>query len=182
MQKLLHRISLSVLSLIVIVCTTTGLAAAHTLKIDNGVSGLMHTQPDDDPLAGVPTELDFAFSDSENNFRLADCNCQVAVKRSNGQTIQTVGLHTRYSNSTLNSITDVEFPTTGTYSVVVTGSANDHAFSDFQLVYPVQVSKTAASQTASSATKTRDAVLIAIGVVLICALLAYPRLRRQQKD
>jgi hypothetical protein len=161
---------------------TTIPAAAHVLKQDNGISGVLHIPPEDDPSAAQPTELNLSFGDARDAFSLADCNCTVVVKTSTGagsiaRVVETAPLHPYYSDSTLDSKTSVTFPTIGVYNVIVKGSARDSKFPAFQLDYLVRVATSADGSTAPANNNGTAVVFISVSSLIILGMIAYTNMR-----
>jgi hypothetical protein len=111
---------------------------AHILKLDHGISAVLHIPPDDMPQAGEVTKLDIAYGDIHDSFSLQDCDCQVHIKKDE-KVIQSTTPQPALPGATLNSDISVTFPDGGDYEVAVDGSARDGAFPDFELEFPVRV-------------------------------------------
>lgn len=158
---------------------TTGQVAAHVLKQDHDISGVLHIAPDDAPVAAEPTVLDVSFGDAKNAFNLTNCDCQVMVKKDT-RAVQTVTLRPSLAGSTLNSTATVQFPVIGVYDVIVRGSAKDGSFPAFQLDYPARVATTAGGSRASS-NNVIIVVIIGLGGLAILSLFAYTY-RRKNND
>lgn len=171
MKRWLRMLGLSLPTLLVAVFVTTGLASAHVLKQDNGITGILHIPPEDNPSAGQPTEMDESFGDQAGRFSLPDCDCMMSIK-GGGKVLQTVPLKPYFSGATLDSVATVQFPTVGVYDVVVTGRAKDHKFPDFQLDYLVRVALNA-NGTPATANDGGDVVIISLGSLAILGLFAY---------
>jgi hypothetical protein len=167
----MKRLLLSLPVLLIVVFGTTSLASAHVLKQDNGIDGILHIPPEDNPEAGQPTEMDEAFSDQQNRFSLPDCDCMMSVM-SNGKVLQKVALQPYFSGSTLDSKATVQFPSIGIYNVSVTGSAKDHKFPNFTLDYLVRVAVNA-NGTGATANDGGDVLIIGVGALAILGLFAY---------
>ncbi len=177
MKKLLHIASLTLSLLLMAGFGTTGLAAAHVLKQDNGTSGVLHIPPEDNPQAGQPTELDIAFGNQANAFSLQDCVCKVMIK-SNDQVLQTVQLEPYASGATLDSKATVRFPAAGVYDVIISGSAKDGRFHAFQLNYLVRVTGVA---NAPGTNNGASVIIISAGSLIILAMIAYSAVKAGQR-
>jgi hypothetical protein len=170
----IKTISMSLAAISLLLMSTTGLASAHVLKEDNGISAVLHIPPEDTPEANTATELDLSFGDNANAFSLPDCNCKVTVK--NGpQVIYQAVPKPALEGATLDSIVNVNFPVIGVYDVIVDGSAKDGKFQPFHLDYLVRV---ATSATGGETMKTSkgagsEVVVIGVGSLAILIMLAY---------
>lgn len=152
-----------------------GSASAHVLRQNNGISGVLHIPPNDDPTAGVPTKLGVSFANKTRNFSLQDCNCTVALQL-DGKTVQTATPTPALAGATLDSFSTVTFPQVGVYTVHVTGSSKTNVFPDFTLDYPVRVATDARGGMAN-VTKTSNGsmtpIIIGLGSFALIAIVAY---------
>lgn len=143
--------------------------SAHVLKKDNGVAGVLHIVPDDNPIAGEPTKIGISFSNTQS-FDLGSCNCNVMVQDA-GRILQTKQLVPAQEGATLESAATLTFPSMKVYDIVVVGSAKDGSFKDFKLVYSTRI----ASNTSGVQTSHGDSsqiIVAAIGSLLILAMVA----------
>ncbi len=165
-------VTVAVLSLVV--SANLGVAQAHVLKEDNGISAVLHIPPDDNPKANEPTQLYLAFGDASNKFSLQNCDCQVIVKN-NGQTVQTEVPQPALAGASLNSKVTITFPSVGVYDVVANGKAKDASFHAFQMNYLVRVATTATSvdNTSHKAASASSVLLISGGSLAVLGLFAY---------
>lgn len=149
-----------------------GVASAHELNEDNGIAGVLHIPPDDNPRAGQPTELDITFGDQNKLFSLQDCTCEVVVKQA-ATLLQTALAQPVVEGASLASAVTVTFPTPGSYDVVVSGSSKKGTFHNFSFDFLVRVSN-GANQTSAPTNKLgRDVVIIGLGSLIILAMFAY---------
>jgi hypothetical protein len=163
--------------MLAVILSAPGIAHAHVLKQNNGMSAELHIPPEDQPQAGQPTELDISFSNAANTFSLANCTCSLAITEK-GQTILTTKLQPYVSQAVFNAKTVVRFPGADNYTVIVSGSPKTAGlgFSAFRIEYPVKV---AANPTQPAAAH-HTAVLAVIGSALLIILvsLGYQVVRR----
>lgn len=138
----LNRAWLMACSTFLSMCVVAGFAAtpasAHILKVDGTITGVLHVNPDDQPISGVPTTYLLFMDDSTNKFSLPACDCNVTVKE-NGKTIVTQPL-------TLNSQSvpggTVTFPRADVYEFIVSGTPKQAgAFQPFTLTYLERVTQ-----------------------------------------
>lgn len=166
-------------------------ALAHILKTDGSIGAVMHTDPDDDPVANSVTGIYFEFKDTQNKLTAGNCDCTFSILES-GKEIYSQPLFQNNSTPTLdNSTVFFTFPKEDTYQVKVVGKPNISGnFQSFTLVYNVTVGKnlpedkiaTPSSTTIppdiSSATSSPTHLLTYLGVALgILVALLYLRRR-----
>ncbi len=172
MNQLLKMMSCSLILASVFVFIISGTASAHVLKTSNGVSGVLHIPPDDNPPAGQPVKLGITFASANHSFNLANCDCSAVVKN-NGTAIQTMALRPALDGATVDAEATVEFPAANVYDVFVKGSAKDGSFSAFQLDYVVRVSGVPAGSQVSASRKGGDILVISAGSLAVLGLVAY---------
>jgi hypothetical protein len=146
-------------------------AEAHVLKEDNGITNVLHIPPEDNPIAGQNTELDFSFYDQKDAFSIEDCNCDVLMQ-SNGKTIQSTVVRPYAKGAELTGLADVRFPKIGIYNLVIKGSSKTNAFPNFQLIYLERVATSANGQSLPKSTNGSEPVLIGVASLVILGMVA----------
>ena len=175
MKRLFQAIGISLGLLPLLLLTTGGLVSAHVLKEDNGISGVLHIPPEDNPEAGQPTELDESFGDAQNTFSLQDCSCKVVVTMNN-QTIQTTIPTPALSGASLESVAIINFPAVGVYNVIFEGSAKDGKFHTFNLNYLVRV-PTVVGGTTQVSGQGQEVLVIGLGNLAILIMVGVAMVR-----
>jgi hypothetical protein len=118
---------------------TTSLA--HFVKSDGTVGTLLHIDPEDDPVAGSPSNIIFEFKDTDNQFDLDNCDCKLLISK-NGQELTSLPLTPVSESEKLSSLTPFTFPEKNIYNVKITGSPKGNAqFSNFEINYDVRVAR-----------------------------------------
>lgn len=102
-------------------------ASAHFIESSNGVHGLLHINPNDNPVAGHKTQLIFYMTDDRGTFSAHNCGCALTIML-HGQAVETSGL--RAGNGVLTA-TFVP-PVADAYTMLLRGNA-------FKLSYDVRV-------------------------------------------
>ncbi|MGC1176474.1 MAG: hypothetical protein WA843_00225 [Candidatus Saccharimonadales bacterium] len=154
---------------------SNGVARAHVLKQDNGISGVLHIPPEDNPEAGQPTTLEVSFGDAKNAFSLQHCDCRALVKN-NGQLVRTAALRPALAGATLNATTSVQFPVIGVYDVIVEGVPKDGTFHAFQLDYLVRV--VGGTPSDASGSTGSSVVIVGVGSLIVLCMVAYSAIQR----
>ncbi len=117
-------------------------ASAHVLKTDGSIGAVMHTDPDDEPVAGKPTLFFLEIKDVQGKFRSENCDC-IAQILQNKSLLYTVKLY--QSTTTADSNTPVfsfVFPKKNAYTLKVEGMPKQAGdFQAFNLVYDILVDK-----------------------------------------
>ena len=118
------------------------LAGAHTLKTDGSISVIMHTDPDDDVVAGEPATVYFSVSDAANQFSARDCDCTIQISEA-GRLLASEALT---PDNTATSIFSYQmpftFPDRAAYRVILAGEPKSSGqFSRFQIGFDLEVTK-----------------------------------------
>ncbi len=117
-------------------------AFAHVLKTDGSIGAVMHTDPDDDPIAGEQTGIFFEFKDKQNKFTPAACDCTLSILQSDKEIYSQPVFQNNPQPTLDNAAAFFTFPQRDTYQVKVTGiPLSSGAFQAFTLIYDVQVTK-----------------------------------------
>ncbi len=118
------------------------LAYAHVLQTDGSIGAVMHTDPDDDPIAGKQTGIFFAFKDKKGKFIPKNCDCKFSIIE-NDKTIYFQPLFQNNPSPSLDNASVIFiFPKKDKYVIQVTGKSNTpNSFQPFKLVYEVRVEK-----------------------------------------
>ncbi|MFI5240567.1 MAG: hypothetical protein ACHQUB_02570 [Candidatus Saccharimonadia bacterium] len=106
-------------------------AHAHTFRSDGPIRVLLHVDPDDTPIAGDASRLDFFLFDDTNKFQAKNCNCHLLVTLGNKVILDKSTFNDQNALDD-NSFDPIVFPALGTYTIKLTGqplSGNSfHAF------------------------------------------------------
>jgi hypothetical protein len=159
---------------------TSGQASAHVLKTDGTIGAVMHIDPDDNPIAGQPSNFYFDIKDTQSRFKGSDCNCQLSISL-NSKLLETQPLFQQASSNSApadnsEALATYTFPTLGVYDVTLTGSPNDgSSFKAFSLNYEVRVdrgSSSATTQSKNTAKGSFDWVLVAAFGAIVAGFVA----------
>src|SRR6185369_15266285 len=101
---MLKKIAILFFVLVIFFCFTKT-SQAHILKYDGDIGAVLHVDPDDDPIAGQPTNFFFEFRDKTNKFVSGDCNCTVTITEE-GRELYSSNL---FSGNTDPSLTNANF-------------------------------------------------------------------------
>lgn len=164
-------------------------ASAHVLKSDSTVGAVIHVTPDDDPVAGEPTDFYFEFKDTENKFKPENCNCQGAILQ-NGTEIYSSSLFQNSTNPSLeNASFSFTFPEKNIYKVKVTGNpTTPGAFEPFTLEWDIRVAREAETPGTSQETAKEEQpswlvrhIPHTIGIIIMLGFVGYALYTNQLK-
>jgi hypothetical protein len=107
---------------------------AHVATEDNGISALMHIEPNDNPVNGESATYVFTFSDEYSDFDLHDCDCRVLI---DGEDVSALNVESPLSGTVVHTIRSA-----GTHRLELIGKNKDanSSFKPFMLDYHVRVS------------------------------------------
>jgi len=110
-------------------------ASAHTLQIDNDISGVLHTDPDHNPVAGQPAKFFFLFGDRSRRFKPELCDCTAEIFSGN-QMVASLPIQPVQGQTDANMSFNYTLQQPGLYTVEVIGKPKtDNAFQSFDLKY-----------------------------------------------
>ncbi len=153
------------------------LAFAHELEQNNGISAVLHIQPDDNPIAGRKTILNISYGDSAKKFTLENCDCKISLVR-NEKVLTTVKATPAHLHSTLESSAEIVFPSPGEYEIRASGRSNNNTFPDFEIEFPVKISKNIKKDTINDGYKV---LIFAAGTLLIVIFAAFTYIKNGKR-
>lgn len=177
MKLIKHSLLGLALVLALTTLATSSVAEAHVLKQNNGIAGVLHIPPNDDPQAGEVTTIGVSFADKKGAFSLQDCDCKVELEQ-NDKILQTVTPEPALAGATLDSYSKITFPRVGDYHIHASGSAKDGAFSSFDLEYEIHVASglgaaTATKPVGSKSNSGATMLVVSIGSLFALAMVAF---------
>jgi hypothetical protein len=108
------------------------------------VGATMHLEPNDMPHAGQASQTRFMLTQRGGSIiPPAKCRCEIAIYDAGNRAVGTNVNRRPLSAMSANPQaigTTVTFPTAGTYTVVLSGQAEDQSFEPFELIFPAIVS------------------------------------------
>jgi hypothetical protein len=118
-------------------------ALAHIPQSDGSMHAELHIEPSDEAVVGQPSMLSFEFKDERGAFRLADCNCDLAVLQ-NGRVLYTHVLPLRAVDG---AGVPYIFSKAGDYNVRLTGVPKaGGSFKPFSMMFDVTAVSTGGGQ------------------------------------
>ncbi len=118
------------------------MAVAHTLENTGGIGGILHIDPDDDPIVREPAILHFALSDEHNLFNAQQCVCTLIVSRGD----ESLGSFPMVAPAIDQLELTYTFPQPGVYTLKLSGAPQQGGvFEPFYLDYDLRVSRTEAA-------------------------------------
>lgn len=118
-------------------------AYAHEEEEAGGVSAVLHIDPNDNPVAGIPLKFFLEFKDIHSEFNVHDCDCQAVIKK-DGETVAQNALSepTSIFNFSTKPIIEATLPE-GKYDLIfMAHPKTDAKFEPFELDYDFAVSAT----------------------------------------
>lgn len=115
-----------------------GTASAHVLLVDRqaNIAAVLHINPDDDPVAGEPSELYFDVQDADSDTRIPYSAYQLVItdEQNNNTVVRTVA-----SNNTVG--VEYTFPTRGLYRLNLRSNPGYDSLQKISLQTSVRVSR-----------------------------------------
>lgn len=174
------------LALVIMTCLcwlgASGVAVAHTLKIDGTIGVTLHINPDDEPIQGQSATMSLDIHDTAGRFnplRPADCSCTLKITQ-NGKAIGALSITDGNSYPPLS----FTFPESGSYNLRVTGKPRDGGdFQPFDLTFETYVRSAVGDVEAghsSNKLQTYLPIVFAVGGAMLVLLWIEPFKRREK--
>lgn len=157
-----------ILLIIVMILAKPNHVSAHMLATNGSIGGILHMNPEDDPIIGQQARLFFEFKDRNGKFDPKNCSCTFAIVE-NGKEIYSQDLFQNSTNPSLDNASIVyTFPEKNVYTIKVSGKPySNNSFSPFTLSWEIRVTREASqSNTQNSGTKT----MLLIGIASIISI------------
>ena len=140
---------------------------AHSSDVKEGITVLMHAEPEDRPLANKPTILHFQIEDASHEFEIKNCNCMVTIYKDGQKLLEKRAYEPTDKKSIYSALATVTFGKEGNYKVSLEGKPKDsEMFHPFTARFDLEVGKSLS--TSSSELKIPNFVtyliLTAIGI------------------
>lgn len=172
-MKLPTKIASAVTGVLAItLLVSPAIAEAHVLKEDNGISSVMHIDPDDNPVAGVKTTLDFDFGNTSGDFSITNYHIKATLTENN-KVVETTTVNSAYFGSTTQSIATVMFPRVDVYQLNITGSARNKSMPSFAVSYLIRVASSINGTHNSQGNSSVVILLSATSLILLVMTAVY---------
>jgi hypothetical protein len=155
---------------------SSGVAEAHVLKEDNGYSAVLHIDPDDEPLAGQPTRLNFLMDSQNGGFSQNSYHIGLVIM-ANGKVLQRSTVEPAEFGDAGDGIATFTFPSLNVYTLTLNGVLASNNSQQFHMVYLVRVAgsvgadgNVTASQAASNGAQV---VILSAGSLAILGLISF---------
>jgi hypothetical protein len=142
--------------------------SAHVQASDNGVSAVMHILPDDNPVAGAATYIQFTFGGAKGNFDIARTDTELTVVQGS-KTISETPVEPLEATGSAGHVV-VTFPADGIYDLRLSGQPLSKNGSRFKMSFVVRVSPS--GQTANLAGAV-DVLFVSLGSLVVLGIFAY---------
>lgn len=117
-------------------------AQAHILAVDGSMGVTLHVDPQDEPLAGVPSRVYVLFSPKRGSyFSLDECDCRVRIEKG-GSVLAERSVTHEAEHAGDSHVVSYEFPERGVYRVVVEGApVGAPLFEPFRVSFDLRVAR-----------------------------------------
>ena len=115
-----------------------GIAKAHDLEVNHGYTAVLHLDPDDDPLAGQPSVLNFFMGKAGASFNQNDYKVSIDIS-SAGKRLQHSNVAPRVFGDASDGVVNYTFPRIAVYKVDLYGVLKADNSPQFHMSYTVRV-------------------------------------------
>lgn len=174
MRRPLSKRSAVLLAAIFMMCTQSQLVSAHVLQSDKGVSAVLHIPPDDAPVTGRDTRLEFEIkSDTDSASFIRKCDCKVLIRKDNQIAYEE---KLKPGNTSSRGYVNSSFPVEGVYDISLTGSAVKPG-ETFTLSFAQRVTATSSQSSSQNTLAGAQVLLISASSIIILAIVAASRIK-----
>lgn len=171
------------LVLAVLCCSIVSLddrAQAHVLQSNNGVSAVLHIVPDDDPVAGIATEIGLEFNSTLPQFDLTNYNVVITLQDTSSATAGSPVAMASDSSAPLSGTAEVTFPQPGSYTLTVKGTPVNGGGATFTIPYEVRAERpqTASSETSTTNSAGFDSMMVGVATLGLLGIIAQYQIRQ----
>lgn len=158
---------------------------AHLLKTDGSIGAVLHIDPGDDPIAGLPSGFFLEFKDKLGRFKPGNCDCKAIILKA-GKQIYSQSLIDQSSDNGGDSATfTFTFPSKGEYQLKIDGkNSGGVSFEPFELGYDIDVDKEAKKssfdQLKSLVSYSNFGHFVVAAIVLLFFIFAFTKQRLEK--
>ncbi len=113
---------------------------AHILEKSGTIGGVIHIDPDDDPIVGQESSIMIELKDTESHLTKDNCTCSFEII-SEGKTLYVQPLFQGIENSDQSIAIPYTFPRRDLYILRVKGEPTGNEFTPFAFEYTIRVSR-----------------------------------------
>ncbi len=136
----------SIVAALMLLFAPASFASAHVLKTDGSIGAVMHIDPDDDPIVGMPATFFFEIKDKQSKFSGGLCDCRARIEDNGKERFSTRLFQGPGAIDLNNPVFTYTFPERGIYSISISGKPqNAGAFQPFTLTYDIRVDRSSSA-------------------------------------
>jgi hypothetical protein len=124
-----------------ILLSSFSIAEAHFLVTDKDIGGIIHIDPDDNPIIGVKSNIFIDLKDQKNRLQVGNCDCNIKILK-NDQEISSYPINVvKGQDGSLFVTTEYLFNEKAVYTIRLEGKSKTNSFENFTLNYDFFVEK-----------------------------------------
>ena len=154
-------------------------AEAHSLASEKSIEGIVHIDPNDDPVAGRETNFHIEIHDGKSRFNVNECNCEVFLYDQGRIVYSYKNTYEKQSSDLYDINFSYNFPKKGIYELKVSGKPNvENAFESFDLNFEIKVDKVILENKnlVSNLSDFRGQILLAIVAFIFLLVIVMKRI------
>ncbi len=117
---------------------SNGVASAHSIESDNGYTGVLHIDPDDEPTAGTPAVLNFYIGKNGHSFNQNDYNIKIDIA-THGKVLSHLTVEPKVFGNASDGVAQYTFPAAKSYDIDLYGQFKNDPFTKFHMRFEVAV-------------------------------------------
>jgi hypothetical protein len=116
-------------------------AQAHFLVTDKDIGGIIHIDPDDNPIIGVKSNIFIDLKDQKNRLKEGGCECVLRVLKNDQEVSSSSVKIIKGKDESLFVSSSFVFPEKAVYTIRLEGKSQQKEFEDFRLDFDFYVEK-----------------------------------------
>jgi hypothetical protein len=155
---------------------STSIAQAHFLATDNGIGGIIHIDPDDNPVVGVQSNIFIDLKDQKNRLQAGNCECTVKILKNDQEIASYPVSIVKGSDGSLFVSTGYLFAEKAVYIIRLDGKSTQNVFEDFRLNFDFNVEKESGNSRYQ-----KSFIPFIVGFLCVLPIVLIIQLRRRKK-
>jgi hypothetical protein len=124
-----------------IVFGSFSIAQAHFLATNNDIGGIIHIDPDDNPIVGKKSNIFIDLKDQKNRLKAGGCDCVLKVLKNDQEISSSSVSMIKGKDESLFVSSSFVFPEKAIYTIRLEGKSKTNSFENFTLNFDFFVEK-----------------------------------------
>lgn len=114
---------------------------AHFVQSQNGIGGVIHIDPNDEPIVDKLSGIFIDLKDTQNRLTETNCDCKLVIIQNGKKLTENTVQISKSNDKQLFVTSEYTFANKGVYTVQLSGKSTKNEFSSFELNYDFYVNR-----------------------------------------